>query len=240
MTGVRAKLCGVTGVAGARAVAASGADFIGVVLSPGFMRSVPTSRARELYREFQGARVGVFVNEDARTAARTAADLRLDVVQLHGRESPEEAARIGEAGPWRTWKCVRVRPGESLALLAERVRRYRGAVDGVLADAWDGRAPGGAGRRFAWAGVGDVVREAAGDAWFVAAGGLAPRNVAAAVEALAPDVVDASSGVESAPGVKDAARARAFVAAARAAARGTLQSATSSRRPRGSGVEPRP
>lgn len=213
-TRVRAKVCGVVDVAGARAVEAAGADFMGVILSPGYRRSVPPSRARELYREFSGGRVGVFVDPDPLGAARTASRLDLDVVQLHGAESPRTAERIRAAGSWRVWKTVHVRPGESLARLSRFVERYGGAADGVLADAWDAGAPGGTARRFAWSGVGEAVRKAAGGAWFVVAGGLAPENVAMAVEALVPDVVDASSGVESASGTKDPARTAAFVTAA--------------------------
>lgn len=214
--GALAKVCGVTDLAGARAVAAARADFMGVILSPGFARSVPATRAQGLFGEFGGVRVGVFVDADG--VSRTAEQLGLDVVQLHGGESPEEAARIADDGPWLVWKSVCVRPGESMAGLAGRVAEYRDAVDGVLADAWDARAPGGTGRRFRWPGVGEAVRGAAGGACFVAAGGLGPGNVSDAVRLLAPDVVDASSGVESAPGKKDPARTRAFVDAARAAA----------------------
>ncbi len=211
---VRTKVCGVVDVAGACAVEAAGADFMGVILSPGFRRSVPPARARELYREYSGKRVGVFVDADPLAAARTASRLGLDVVQLHGAEPPRTAARIRAAGSWRVWKTVHVRPDESLARLSSRVERYRGAADGVLADAWSAGAPGGTGRRFAWSGVGEAVRAAAGGAWFVVAGGLAAENVAMAIEALAPDVVDASSGVEAASGTKDPARTAAFVAAA--------------------------
>lgn len=211
---VRTKICGVVDVAGARAVEAAGADFMGVILSPGFGRSVPPSRAPELYREHSGRRVGVFVDADPVGASRTASRLGLDVVQLHGAESPQTAGRIGAAGPWRVWKTVHVRPGESPERLSRRVERYRGAADGVLADAWDAAAPGGTGRRFDWSGIGEAVRAAAGAAWFVVAGGLTPENVALAAAVLAPDVVDASSGVESASGSKDPARTAAFVAAA--------------------------
>lgn len=214
---VGVKVCGVTDAAGAVAAATSGAGFMGVILSPGYVRSVPAERARQLYGLFPGARVGVFVDSVPGQAARTAKDLALDVVQLHGGESPETAGRIAEAGAWAVWKSFHVRPDRPLSRLVREVEPYAGVVDGVLADAWSAAAPGGTGRSFAWAGVGDAVRGCAGDAVFVAAGGLTPDNVAAAVAALGPDVVDASSGVESAPGVKDPARTRAFVDAARRA-----------------------
>ncbi len=215
--GVGVKICGVTEAAGARAAETAGASFMGVILSPGYGRSVPVERARGLYGLFSGVRVGVFVDAGPGRVSRAAEELALDVVQLHGGESPETAARIADAGPWAVWKSFSVKPGRSLSRLAREVEAYRGVLDGVLADAWHDGAPGGTGRSFAWAGVGDAVRECAGEALFVVAGGLGPENVAAAVGALGPDVVDASSGVESAVGVKDAAKAFAFVEAARRA-----------------------
>lgn len=257
---VRAKVCGVTTPRDAAAAADAGADYIGAVLSPGHMRSVSPDRASELYSACAARRVGVFVDEPPERVVQLAHDLSLDVVQLHGSESPEVAARIGAAGPWQVWKAFHAagrngssederaaggRPvgGASVAArpvgggspegspvgvtssggplsrhaLASAVAAYSDAVDGVLVDAWSPRAPGGVGRSFAWQGIGAAVRGASGGAVFVAAGGMTPDNAAAAVDALAPDVLDASSGLESAPGAKDPAKVVAFVAAVRRA-----------------------
>ena len=225
-----AKVCGVTSPGDAATVADAGADYMGVVLSPGYGRSVGLRRAQEVFRApDDGARprrVGVFVNEGPGRVVETARALRLDVVQLHGRESPRAVAEVGAVGPWRVWKTVHAGPAG--ARLADEIAPYAGVADGVLVDAWDPTSPGGTGRAFAWDRVGDMVRRAAPEALFVAAGGMTPANAASAVGALAPDVLDTSSGVESAagvadprPGAKDPAKVRAFVEAVRTAGRGT-------------------
>ncbi len=226
---VRAKVCGVMSPGDARVVASAGADYLGVILSPGFSRSVPPERAREIYDAAAPAqRVGVFVNAEAPHMAAAARDLSLDVVQLSGGEPPAVVAVIAAAGPWQVWKTVHAKAGVAIAASAGP---YVGGLhaggpdavvaDGFLLDAWDPSRPGGTGRTFAWAGVGAEVREVIGSATFIAAGGMTPENAGAAVEALSPDVLDVSSGVESALGAKDPRRTRAFVEAVRgAAARG--------------------
>lgn len=225
-----AKVCGVTSPGDAATVADAGADYMGVVLSPGYGRSVGLRRAREVFGACDGARprrVGVFVNEGPGRVVETARALRLDVVQLHGRESPRAVAEVGAAGPWRVWKTVHAGPAGP-ARLADEIAPYAGVADGVLVDAWDPTSPGGTGRAFAWDRVGDMVRRAAPEALFAAGGGMTPANAASAVGALAPDVLDTSSGVESVagaadlgPGAKDPAKVRAFVEAVRTAGRGT-------------------
>ncbi len=236
-----AKVCGVTTPPDAAAVADAGADYVGVVLSPGYGRSVSLGRARRVFEACAGARVrrvGVFVDEEPRQVVEAARALRLDVVQLHGRETPRVVAGVGAEGPWRVWKTIHA--GLGAVRLADAVAPYAGTADGVLVDAWDPNSPGGTGRAFVWDGVSREVRRAAPDAVFVAAGGMTPANAAHAVRALAPDVLDVSSGVESAlragdapPSArgdsagagdavmaKDPAKVRAFVEAVRTAGRG--------------------
>lgn len=229
-----AKVCGVTSPRDAAIVADAGADYLGVILSPGYGRSVDLGRAREVFRACGPVRrVGVFVNEEPGRVAKAARALRIDVVQLHGRESPRAVAEVREAGPWQVWKTFHAEPAGA-ARVADAVAPYAGVADGVLVDAWDPNAPGGTGRAFAWNEVGDAVRRAAPAALFVAAGGMTPANAASAVRALNPDVLDTSSGVESpadaedppagaedrSPGAKDPAKVRAFVDAVRTAGRG--------------------
>ena len=215
--GVRAKVCGVMSPRDAGIVASAGADYMGVILSPGFSRSVPVARAREIYAASPAWRVGVFVDPEPARMAAIARELSLDVVQLSGGESPAAAAALGGAGPWRVWKTVHAKTGVSIAGSATP---YAAAADGILLDAWDPSRPGGTGRTFDWAGVGREVREAIGSATFIAAGGMTPENAAAAIEALSPDVLDVSSGVESTPGAKDPDRTHAFVEAVRRARTG--------------------
>lgn len=213
---VAAKVCGVMTARDAGVVEAAGADFIGVILSPGFGRSVAAERAGAIYDAASARRVGVFVDADEGDVTRIAAELDLDVIQLGGSERTDVVARIGAAGRWGVWKTVHARPDVPLA---DAAAPYAAVADGILLDSWDPRRPGGTGRTFSWAGVGREVRRAIGSATLIAAGGMNPDNAADAVRALAPDVLDVSSGVEAAPGTKDAGRTRAFVRAVRRAGR---------------------
>ena len=219
---VRAKVCGVTTPQDAAVVSEAGADYLGAILSPGYARSVSPERAAQLYAVSSARRVGVFVDAPLERVVALARQLSLHVIQLHGRETPEAAARVAAAGPWKVWKSFHATADAgppAARSLARRIGPYAGAAAGVLVDAWDPRAPGGTGRSFGWQGVGAAVRNAAGAAAFVAAGGMTAANAAAAIESLAPCVLDASSGLESVPGVKDPAKVRAFVTAVRHASR---------------------
>jgi phosphoribosylanthranilate isomerase len=137
---------------------------------------------------------------------RTSDDVGLDIIQLHGAEPPEMVACL----PRRALKAIRV-GGESVA---DEVRRYEGA--GILLDTKDGARPGGTGKSFDWQTAQQVRARVA---FLVLAGGLTPDNAAAAIKAVAPDALDVSSGVESAPGRKDPGKLKAFFEAVRAAGR---------------------
>ncbi len=194
----------------AAVVAEAGADYMGVILSPGYGRSVEAERAAGFLAGKPVRTVGVFVDEAAERVAAVAGRVGVQVIQLSGGESPAFVAEVAAAGPWEVWKTIHVRPGRSTARL---VAPYAEAVGGILLDAWNPALPGGAGTGFQWAAVGPEVRAAIGSATFIAAGGMTPDNAGAALRALEPDVLDVSSGVESSPGRKDPERTRAFVAA---------------------------
>jgi phosphoribosylanthranilate isomerase len=201
------KVCGITSIADARAAAAAGADAIGLNFYPRSLRHVTPERAAAIVRALpprRPLRVGVFVNAPPAEVAALDAALGLDVIQLHGDEDPEYVAQIGA----KAMKAIRVAGPESLAAL----RRFK--CQAFLLDGPAGGAYGGAGRGFDWS----LALKAKGVWRLVIAGGLTPANVAAAVTAARPYGVDVASGVESAPGVKDPALMREFVAAARAAA----------------------
>lgn len=217
---VRAKVCGVRTPRDAVVVEAARADFMGVILSPGYSRSVGPEQAFAVFAAARARRVGVFVDEPADAVVRTAQLLDLDVVQLGGSETPEAVREVGGAGDWAVWKTLHANSGVSVAAAA---RRFAAVADGILVDSWDPRQPGGTGRAFPWAGVGREVRAAIGSARFIAAGGMTPDNAGAAVATLRPDVLDVSSGVESVPGAKDPGRTRAFVRAVRMAGAGGQQ-----------------
>jgi len=210
---MQVKICGVCRPEDAALVAAAGADYIGVILAPGGKRSQSEEAAAAIYAAAASCkRVGVFVDATPAAVETTAARLGLDVVQLHGAETPEDAVALRAAG-WQVWKAIRPR---GAAEFLAGVERYAGAVDALLLDGWSGTAPGGTGARFPWAEVGAVRDRLPPGLRLVVAGGLEPGNLAEAIAHLDPDVVDVSSGVESAIGVKDPILVREFVAAARA------------------------
>jgi phosphoribosylanthranilate isomerase len=207
------KICGLTRREDAEAAAAAGADYAGVILAPGYRRSVLPAAAAEILGSLPLRRVGVFVDaglEEIRAAAERAG---LDVVQLHGFEPPALARALREEGRWRVWKALRPR---SVAEFVAEVERYAGVVDALLVDGWSERAAGGTGTAFEWEEIARQ-REALGETALVVAGGLSAENVARAVRLLRPAAVDVSSGVERSPGAKDAAAVAQFVAAARGA-----------------------
>ena len=212
------KFCGLARPEDAAAAAAHGARYVGVVFAPS-VRRVDEPRALEvLAAAGDGARrVGVFGAADAAAIAATARRVGLDVVQLHADPGPNEITAVRRGFHGEVWAAVRV-AGDVMPEGWEDVARM---ADAIVLDARPapGGQLGGTGEAFAWEAVGrllDPVRQG-GRCRLVAAGGLRVANVEAAIRALAPDVVDVSSGVESAPGVKDHEAMREFAAAARRA-----------------------
>ncbi len=199
----RVKICGITREQDLRAAADAGADAIGLVFYPPSPRCLTLERARALRQAVPPfvATVALFVNAPADDVARVLEAVRPDALQFHGEERPEDCERFGV--PYV--KACRVRPGVDLL---EYWRAYPGAA-GWLADAY-AEEYGGAGRRFDWSLVPRSLERP-----LILSGGLASGNVGEAIRALRPWAVDVSSGVESAKGVKDAARIAAFVAEVR-------------------------
>jgi indole-3-glycerol phosphate synthase/phosphoribosylanthranilate isomerase len=206
---VAVKVCGITTVEDGLAVARLGADAVGLVFWPGSPRWVDREKARQISRALPPfvLRVGVFVDAPADLLARTAEEVGLDVLQLHGAEPPADLARL----PRRALKAVRVGAGFS----PEEALRYEGHAAGILLDTRADGVPGGTGQAFDWS-VARQVREKA--SFLGLAGGLTPENVHLAMTSVRPDLVDVSSGVESSPGRKDPAKVRAFLEAVRAEA----------------------
>lgn len=211
MADVRVKICGLTRPEDAQRAAAAGAAHGGVILAPGGKRSVTPQHAAELFRGLSLSRVGIFVDAELDQIRRAADTAGLQVLQLHGAEAPGLVRSLRAEGRWRVWKAVRPRSGTELL---EAVERFGSEVDGLLLDGWSAAAPGGTGARFPWEEVAEHRDRVPAAVELIAAGGLHPGNVARAIELLRPSVVDVSSGVESAPGIKDVDAIPAFVAAA--------------------------
>ena len=194
-----------------QAAVGCGARYVGVIFAGG-PRAVTVDRARDLLSGVPPriGRVGVFgPDQQPEAAAALAQSAGVDIIQLHGDPDPDEVerARASFGGP--VWGVVRVRGAELPVAAADLFR----VADAVVLDAYSSAAPGGTGLALPWAALDAEVAGVRGPARLVLAGGLRPETVAQAVHALRPDVVDVSSGVESAPGVKDHAKLRAFAAA---------------------------
>ncbi len=193
-----AKICGVTQVGDARHAARAGAWAIGVNFWPGSKRHVDEERARAIAASVAGAVavVGVFVDQERAEIERLIDVVPLDMIQLHGDESPADCRG------WRVpvVKAVRLRDRASWASAG------RFPVDFVLVDAYVEGEPGGTGARIATKLIGAGLRDR-----LILAGGLDPDNVAAVVQEVRPFAVDVASGVEAAPGIKDHQKVERFI-----------------------------
>jgi len=211
---IAVKICGITRPEDARAAAAAGADAIGLVFAPESPRRVTPRQAREIISALPVplATVGLFVNESRERIGEIIDRLDLDAAQLHGEETPEYVRGLYGLTRAAIIKAIRVRDAASLAAAEE----YR-FVDAFLLDAHAGPARGGTGERFDWS----LARDFAAKKRVILAGGLTPENVGEAVWQVRPAMVDVSSGVESAPRIKDPEKVLAFVTAARGAGAAT-------------------
>ena len=207
------KFCGMTRPEDTLLAADLSAAFVGVIFarSP---RQLTVRRAREVLapiRERGTATVGVFDTVDLDQIAEMAEHLDLDAVQLHGDADVSRIEALGRRYGGEIWAVLRIGPDG----LPPGAAELFGAADGVVLDTRSTRALGGTGEAFEWHAVATALAELRRTTRVVVAGGLRPDNVARAIDALAPDVVDVSSGVESAAGIKDPTRLRAFMDAVR-------------------------
>ena len=206
------KICGITTPEDAVTARDLGADYLGMILSAGFPRSILPDEAGDIGLVAEAPLVAVLVDESLDEAERIARLSGASVVQLHGEEDRDYAEELRRRGKWTIWKAVRVRDP---ADVTRAVEAFGASVDGLLLDGWHPDRPGGSGASFSWEGVQVLRDRIPHDLRVIAAGGLTPRNVAEAIQALRPDIVDVSSGVELHVGRKDPELIRAFVRNAR-------------------------
>jgi phosphoribosylanthranilate isomerase len=206
----KVKFCGMTRAQDAALGAEIGATYIGVVFADGPRRVTPEA-ARQILDAAgdKVRRVGVFGTNDADTIARVLDEARLHVVQLHADPTPKEVGAIREKFSGEIWAAIRIAgahiPTEALTLFDN--------ADAIVLDARSEQRLGGTGQALPWDELAVDLALDRGSAAVVLAGGLSPTNVASAIRTLAPDVVDVSSGIESAPGIKDPWLMREFFAA---------------------------
>lgn len=205
------KICGLRRPEHLAAAVEAGARYVGLVFFPKSPRAVSADEAAELGAQVPPgvARVGLFVDPDDDLLAATLARVPLDIVQLHGSESPDRVAAVKALAGLPVMKSVGLSGPDDLPALTD----YGLVADMLLVDAKPPKGaalPGGNGLAFDW-------RLLVGRRWlrpWMLAGGLTAQNVAEAIRLTGAPAVDVSSGVETEPGVKDEALIRAFIAAA--------------------------
>ena len=203
------KICGLSTPEAVDAAVAARATHIGLVHYPPSPRHVTLEQGAALRARIprEVKVVLLLVNEQAQPTALALQAVRPDVVQFHGAETPEWLALIRQNTPLEIWKAIGVSGTDNL----ERAQRYKDAAHRLLYDAPAKKLPGGSGLTFDWSLL-STFRHAM--PWGLA-GGLSPENVAEAIRVTGAQLVDTSSGVESAPGVKDMDKIAAFCQAAR-------------------------
>ncbi|UAB77394.1 phosphoribosylanthranilate isomerase [Erythrobacter sp. SCSIO 43205] len=208
---VRIKICGLSTPDTIAACAHAGASHIGFNFYPPSPRFVSAEQAAKLSEGVPATlqKVGVFVDADDAFLAQMVEAGKLDAIQLHGKETPARAAEVCARFDLPVWKVLSVENEEDIAQAAE----YSDTADFLLFDAKTPKGsalPGGMGHSFDW----NLLKAYHGPLQWGLAGGLTADNVAEAINATGAQLVDTSSGVESAPGIKDAAMIETFCKAA--------------------------
>ena len=212
MTSVAIKICGITTPEALDAAIGARADYVGFNFYPPSPRNLRLKEAAELGPRAAGriVKVGVFVDAEDHVIADAVEAAGLEVLQLHGAETPQRVAEVKARFGLPAWKVLPISAGRDVGLATA----YQDTTDFILFDAKTpkGSLPGGMGLAFDWS---LLALYRGGTPWGLA-GGLTPENVAEAIAITGAPLVDTSSGVESAVGIKDVDRIRAFCAAARA------------------------
>ena len=201
------KICGLSTPETVDAAIRLGATHIGLVHYEPSPRHVALDLAAELRQRAQGkVKVALLlVNASQQLTGEALSKVRPDIIQFHGTETPEWLARVKQLVPAQIWKAIGLRDADTL----DRTQKYRGIADRILFDAPAAAMPGGTGTRFDWS---LLANHRHSMDWGIA-GGLTPDNVGQAIAETGAPLVDVSSGVESAPGIKDVDKIAAFLKA---------------------------
>ncbi len=205
---VRIKICGITNKQDAIEASGLGADMLGFILYRDSKRYIEPKKIRDVLNEVPDtiAKVGVFVDENAKKVIEIAQDCSLDMLQFHGKESPEYCAQFKDS--YKIIKAFRIQDKKSL----KSINGYD--VDYYLLDTHIDGLKGGTGKTFDWKLIEgyELLKPV------ILSGGLTPENVGSAIQNVAPYGVDVSSGVEASPGKKDLKLMKEFVDNVRKAA----------------------
>lgn len=205
------KICGLTRAVDAEYADAAGAAYLGVIFAGG-PRQRPPAEARATLAGRRARKVGVFAAQSPSEIGDIASQVGLDVIQLHADPDADRVDAVRAGTGLEVWAVVRTGDG----ILPDGVDEVADAADALLIDTLVKGGLGGSGIAVPWGTLGESLDAMEVAHRIVLAGGLTPDNVAEAISYVSPMIVDVSSGVESAPGVKDHARIRAFIAAVRA------------------------
>ncbi|MCK8483563.1 phosphoribosylanthranilate isomerase [Aliiroseovarius sp. S2029] len=212
--GATVKICGLSDAQHVKAAVSAGARNLGFVFFPKSPRNVSIERAAKLMTDVPVgvAKVALVVNANDALLDRITSETLVDMLQLHGSENPERVAQVKARYGLPVMKAIGIAGPEDVA----QIERYAGVADQLLIDAKAPKGadlPGGNGIAFDWR----LVQRKYWPCPWMLAGGLTPDNVAEAIRLTGAKQVDVSSGVESAPGIKDDRLIAAFCAAAHAA-----------------------
>jgi phosphoribosylanthranilate isomerase len=200
---MRVKICGITNINQAKAIADFGADSLGFICVSSSPRYIDVAQIKEIVKEVATKvnTIGVFVNENYETIIKVVKETGLTGVQLHGEENPQFCEELQKSLPKiEIIKAIRVKNSDSLDYL----KIYFDCADTLLLDAYNPKMHGGTGKTLNWKLLTNFNSPLP---WFLA-GGLTPDNINDALTLLQPDGIDLSSGVEIAPGNKDLIKVR--------------------------------
>lgn len=203
---IRIKICGNTRHDDATTAVQAGVDALGFIFFENSPRHIDPEEAKFIIEQLPPFVdiVGVFVDKKRKEVEEIIDYCRLDYVQLHGKESPKYCERLTRmAAPCQVIKALRVGP----QLTAEQIDPYKPHVKGFLLDTYEKGTVGGTGKKFDWSTIDELYLQKP----FLLAGGLGVENIMDALEHVCPYGVDANSGLEKEPGVKDHGLIRAFV-----------------------------
>ena len=192
----KVKICGLTTLEDARFVSGALADYLGFIFYPDSPRYVEPAKAGAIINWLEGPqKVGVFVNQPLDDVNSIAKQTGIDLVQLHGNESPEYCELVDKP----VIKVFHITENKTANELKFEIERYSDVVDYYLFDTKTDGLWGGTGKTFDW----NILNEITDDKPYFLSGGLNPNNIRQAIETVNPTAVDLSSGLEESPGLKD-------------------------------------
>jgi len=192
----KVKICGLTTLEDARFASGALADFLGFIFYPDSPRYIEPAKAGAIINWIEGPeKVGVFVNQPLDDVNSIARQTGIDLVQLHGNESPEYCDLVEKP----VIKVFHVTEGKSADDLREEIEPYADAADYFLFDSKTDRLWGGTGKAFDW----QVLKGVTDEKPFFLSGGLHAQNIREAIQTVNPTIVDLSSALEASPGLKD-------------------------------------